>query len=65
MRIALETIARRAAPTIAAHRPLKHTFDVTAFSAGIVIVIAACLVAAFYPARRAAGVEPMVALRIE
>jgi ABC-type lipoprotein release transport system permease subunit len=36
-----------------------------AFSAGIVIVIAACLVAAFYPARRAAGVEPWVALRIE
>jgi len=41
------------------------TFDVAAFSAGIVIVIAACLVAAFYPARRAAGVEPWVALRIE
>ena len=41
------------------------TFDMAAFSAGIVIVIAACLVAAFYPARRAAGVEPWVALRIE
>jgi putative ABC transport system permease protein len=44
---------------------MMDTFDVAAFSAGIVVVIAACLVAAFYPARRAAGVEPSVALRIE
>ena len=44
---------------------MMDTFDAAAFSAGIVIVIAACLVAAFYPARRAAGVEPWVALRIE
>ena len=41
------------------------TFDVAAFLAGIVIVIAACLVAVFYPARRAARAEPWVALRIE
>jgi ABC-type lipoprotein release transport system permease subunit len=44
---------------------MMDTFDVIAFSAGIVVVIAACVVAAFYPARRAAGVEPWVALRIE
>ena len=44
---------------------VANTFDAAAFSAGIVIVIAACLVAAFYPARKAAGVEPWVALRIE
>jgi hypothetical protein len=44
---------------------MMDTFDVAAFSAGIVIVIAACLAATFYPARRAAGVEPFVALRIE
>jgi predicted permease len=44
---------------------MMDTFDAAAFSAGIVIVIAACLVAAFHPARRAAGVEPLVALRIE
>ena len=44
---------------------MMNMFDAAALSAGIVIVIAACLVAAFYPARRAAGVEPLVALRIE
>jgi hypothetical protein len=32
---------------------MMDTFDVAAFSTGIVIVVAACLVAAFYPARRA------------
>lgn len=44
---------------------MMDTFDVVAFAAGTVIIIAACLVAAFYPARRAAAVEPLVALRIE
>jgi ABC-type lipoprotein release transport system permease subunit len=40
-------------------------FDLFAFSAGTVIVVGACLVAAFYPARRASRIEPLVALRIE
>ena len=44
---------------------MLDTFDLAAFSAGIVIVMAACLVAACNPARKAAGVEPLVALRIE
>ena len=39
--------------------------DSEAFLAGIVIITAACLVAAFHPARKAAAVEPLVALRIE
>ena len=44
---------------------MMDTFAVAACSAGIVIVIAACLAAAFYPARKAAAGEPWVALRIE
>jgi ABC-type antimicrobial peptide transport system permease subunit len=52
-------------PALASTLVMMDTFDVAAFAAGIVIVTAACLVAAFYPARRAAGVEPWLALRIE
>jgi predicted permease len=59
------TLAVALSTALASTLVMMDTFDVPAFSAGIVIVVAACLVAAFYPARRAAGVEPLVALRIE
>ncbi len=59
------TLAVALSTALASTLVMMDTFDLAAFSAGIVIVIAACLVAAFYPARRAAGVEPLVALRIE
>jgi predicted permease len=59
------TLAAALSTALASTLVMMDTFDVAAFSAGIVIVIAACLVAAFHPAQRAARVEPLVALRIE
>ena len=59
------TLALALSTVLASELVMMDTFDIAAFSAGIVIVTAACLVAAFYPARRAARVEPLVALRIE
>jgi predicted permease len=59
------TLAVALSTALASTLVMMETFDLAAFSAGIVIVIAACLVATFYPARKAAGVEPLVALRIE
>jgi predicted permease len=59
------TLAAALSAALASTLVMMDTFDVAAFSAGIVIVSAACLVAAFHPARRAAGVEPSVALRLE
>jgi ABC-type lipoprotein release transport system permease subunit len=50
---------------LASQLVMMNVFDLAAFAAGIVIVAAACLAAALYPARRASRIEPLVALRIE
>jgi hypothetical protein len=59
------TLAVALSTALASTLVMMDTFDMAAFSGGSVIVIAACLAAAFDPARRAAGVEPLVALRFE
>jgi len=41
------------------------TFDLTAFSAVAALLMVAALIAGYLPARRAASVEPMRALRSE
>jgi predicted permease len=40
-------------------------FDRIAYFGGITLVLAACLAAAFFPARRAAGVDPIATLRYD
>lgn len=44
---------------------LIDPFDRPAFLAGIAFVLAACVVAAFFPARRAARVDPITTLRYD
>jgi len=41
------------------------TFDLTAFSSVATLLLLAALIASYMPARRAASIEPMRALRTE
>lgn len=44
---------------------IVHVTDPVAYAASLVVIIAACVVAAWMPARRAARVDPMMTLRQE
>ncbi|HJQ22188.1 MAG TPA: ADOP family duplicated permease, partial [Gemmatimonadaceae bacterium] len=59
------TLALGVARVLASQLVLVPSFDLVAFAGGLLIVVGAALAASFPPARRAAGVDPMVALREE
>jgi len=40
-----------------------HITDPVAYAASVILIVAACLIAAWIPATRAARVDPMVTLR--
>lgn len=54
-----------ASPAGALIGPIVHVTDPVAYAASLLVIIAACLVAAWIPATRAARVDPMRTLRQE
>ena len=54
-----------ATPAGALISEIVHVTDPVAYAASLIVIIAACLVAAWIPATRAARVDPMQTLRQE
>jgi predicted permease len=50
---------------LASHLVFMNTFDLLAYSGGIVLVLGATLAAAFVPTRRAARIDPVTTLRYD
>jgi ABC-type lipoprotein release transport system permease subunit len=44
---------------------IVHVTDPTAYAASLLLIVAACLLAAWIPAKRAARLDPMQTLRQE
>jgi predicted permease len=49
----------------ASHLVFVNTFDAVAYVAGVMLVVTAALVAAFFPSRRAARIDPSATLRYD
>ena len=60
-----EAIVLLSTPIAETMATLVQPFDPLAYSAGLGIIAATCLVAAFLPARRAARIDPIATLRAE
>ena len=54
-----------ATPLAAGIGTLVRAFDPLAYAVSLGIIVATCFVAAFFPARRAARIDPIVALRAD
>ncbi len=50
---------------LAAHLVFINTFDISAYTAGVSLVVAASLGAAYFPSRRAARIDPVTTLRYD
>jgi ABC-type antimicrobial peptide transport system permease subunit len=50
---------------LAAHLVFINTFDLLAYAAGVFLVVAASLGAAYFPSRRAARIDPLTTLRYD
>jgi len=50
---------------LASHLVFINTFDLSAYTAGVFLVVAASLGAAYFPSRRAARIDPVTTLRYD
>jgi ABC-type antimicrobial peptide transport system permease subunit len=50
---------------LASHLVFMNTFDVLAYSGGVLLVAGAALAAAYFPSRRAARIDPVTTLRYD
>ena len=50
---------------LGSHLVFMDTFDVLAYGGGVLLVAPACLVAAYFPSRRAARINPIETLRYD
>jgi predicted permease len=59
------TLALGASRLLASGIPMVDAFDVTGYASGVLVILAASIAASYAPARRAARVDPLQALKSE